>query len=269
MDNNRDIELLDNYIRNTLSDDEKAMLQERLAKEEDLRIQLDFLMNLPGAIRYQQELELREFLTKNVTGHEINNSKTARIISLNRYFRGLSIAAILIVTFFIWQPNKLSDDKVFQQHFSETPVNVALNKASLEPVSNSERSITYKFKNYSTEETDDIFSALDFFKQNKYNQAKEQLKSIWHLRNQTDEVAFYLAICQMKTGEITNSIKILGDLQKNAPDIYPNETAYYLGLCYIKAGERAKAKIQLKKVAESNSTFASNARSILDDLRWF
>ena len=241
--NKLDIELIDKYLFNLLSDAERKAFEDRVLNDKEFKEQFDFVKSLEKAIAYNEENTIREYLKSVDEELEIEKQdKRGIIFYLNLYKYPISIAAIFIVILTIWQPHKLSNEKLYQNYLAEANIKMPNDELSFEYFETLERGEVLKLKNYTLEESMLFEKAIGLIDGGDYISSKIILKK---LNSTKIEVAYYLSISELKTGEIISAINRLEFLKENS-NLFQDDIKYYLALAYIKMDKKNDAKELLK-----------------------
>ncbi len=265
--NKLDIELIDRYLFNLLSEAERKAFEDRLLNDKEFKEQFDFVKSLEKAIAYSEENNIREYLKSVDEELEIEKQdKRGIIFYLSLYKYPLSIAAIFIVILTIWQPHKLSNEKLYQNYLADANIIMPNNELNFERVETLERGEVLQLKNYSLEETQLFENAIQLIDKNNFLEAKSILISF---KDNRPEATYYLAIAELKTGEINSAINRLELLNKNSSNLFRDDIKYYLALGYIQTNKKKEAKGLLNYLVEHNTKYQLSATEILNSLRWF
>lgn len=189
------------------------------------------------------------------------------LISLISY---ASIAAIFIIGFLIWQPNKLSNDVLFDQYATDETVISNIDYQKIESVAgeSSTRGGEVLFQNLTKLETDKAMEALELFKRNNFERSKQLLLEL-NVKEKNTQLLMFLATTQLKTNEVSNAVFNLEYLNTLSGYEFANDVKFYLALGYLKQNEKKKAKGLLKAIVSSNGKYAKGSQEILDKIRWF
>ena len=255
-------------------------LKSGITKQERLKIRKE-LPNLADRVNYsfsEKNIEVaikkkaREDLKIKFTNwdHELKEkpNKKGKVISLS-WFK-YAAAAIVVLSFLIWQPSQSSNDDLFSDYgdniSSLTKDNYNLFNTS--NVNNGERGNDYGFIGYTNIENKLVLSGLTFFKEGNYDKAKSILTEI-NLKEHSVEVFYFLSLAQLNSNDTETAIKNLEYL-KNKKDLkFIDDVNFHLAMGYIKKGNRKKSKILLKQLLVNKSKFKDKAELILKKMRWF
>ena len=198
-----------------------------------------------------------------------NNKKETKVISLS-WMKYASIAAIFIIGFMIWQPNKLSNDKLFSQYNSDESTIKSIDYQKM--VTNSESSDTrggeILFQNYSKSETEAAITAIELFKNDNFEKSRQILSNL-NPRERNNQLLLFLAIAQLKTNQVEQAVSNLEYLNTISNFEFADEVKFRLALGYINQNKKSKAKDLLVSLVRTNNKYSNTAQEILDNMRWF
>ncbi|OYX86714.1 MAG: hypothetical protein B7Y83_00380 [Flavobacteriales bacterium 32-34-25] len=200
---------------------------------------------------------------------ENKKEKPNKVIPLS-WIKYASIAAIFIIGFMIWQPNKLSNDDLFFQYNSEESIIHSIDYQKITTVSESGgiRGGQELLHNYSKSETDEAMEAIELFKNNNFENSKRILISL-NPKEKNDQLLLFLAITQLKTNEVNKAVSNLEYLNTISNYEFSDEAKFHLALGYINQNEKRKAKDLLVALVSTNNKYSNKAQEILDNMRWF
>lgn len=181
-----------------------------------------------------------------------------------------AVAAIFIIGFMIWQPNKLSNEDLFSQYNSEEAIIQSIDYQKMATVSESGgvRGGEVLLQNYSKSETDEAMEAIEFFKKNNFENSKRILITL-NPKEKNNQLLLFLAISQIKTNEVNEAVSSLEYLNAISNYEFSDEVKFHLALGYIKQNEKKKAKDLLVTLANTNNKYSQTSQEILDNMRWF
>jgi predicted Zn-dependent protease len=171
----------------------------------------------------------------------------------------------------IWQPNKLSNDKLFSQYNSEESIIKTIDYQKMAIISESGgiRGGEILFQNYTKSETDEAMTAIELFKNNNFEKSKQILIALSPKEKKNNELLLFLAIAQLKTNEVKEAISNLEHLNAISNYEFADEVKFRLALGYINQNKKSKAKDFLVFLVGTNNKYSNTAQEILDNLRWF
>ena len=198
-----------------------------------------------------------------------NNKKETKVISLYLMKYG-SIAAIFIIGFMIWQPNKLSNDKLFSQYNSDQSTIKSIDYQKMATISESSdtRGGEILFQNYSNSETEEAITAIELFKNDNFEKSRQILTNL-NPRERNNKLLLFLTIAQLKTNQVEQAVSNLEYLNTIFNYEFADEVKFRLALGYINQNKKSKAKDLLVSLVRTNNKYSNTAQEILDNMRWF
>lgn len=217
----------------------------------------------------QWDTELVEVESVPVVSMLKNEKEKSKVISLS-WMKYASIAAIFIIGFMIWQPNKLSNEELFSQYNTEESIIQSIDYQKMATVSESGevRGGEILFQNFTKSETEEAMTAIELFKDNNFEKAKQILNSL-NPKEKNNQLLLFLAIAQLKTNEINEAVSNLEYLNAISNYEFADEVKFHLAFGYIKQNENKKAKILLVTLASDHNNYSKKSQEILDNMRWF
>ena len=198
-------------------------------------------------------------------------SKDKKGFNLLRYFKIVSVAAILVVVFLIWQPNKTSNKKLFAEYTSgvidipSIDVNHLANRSQLSYARGSE----FLFNNYTSDESDELFKAIEMINKGNFSPAKKIFYDLNVSKEKSPELLIYLSIAQLHTNETDLAISNLEFLNGIPDYLFQDEVKFHLAMGYIKINKKLDAKFLLSSLIKNQSRYSKEAEIVLNKIRWF
>lgn len=201
--------------------------------------------------------------------NERDSKPKPKVISLS-WMKYASIAAIFIIGFMIWQPNKLSNEDLFSQYNSEESIIQSIDYQKISTVSESGgvRGGEILFKNFTKSETEEAMEAIELFKNNNFEKSKRILITL-NPKENNNQLLLFLAIAQLKTNEVNEAVSNLEYLNAISNYEFADEVKFHLALGYINQNKKRKAKDLLVTLASANNKYSQTSQEILDNIRWF
>lgn len=220
--------------------------------------------------QWDAELEQEDIPVISMVNREEETIRAAASKISFSWMKYASIAAIFIIGFMIWQPNKLSNEDLFSQYNSEESIIQSIDYQKISTVSESGgvRGGEILFKNFTKSETDEAMEAIEFFKNNNFENSKRILITL-SPKEKNNQLLLFLAISQLKTNEVNEAVSSLEYLNAISNYEFSDEVKFHLALGYIKQNEKKKAKKLLVTLASANNKYSQTSQEILDNMRWF
>ncbi len=222
----------------------------------------------------KSEIENTEFIRDSVLKHVLKEETKGRIV-LYKGMRYLSVAASLILIFLIWQPDRMSNDEVFEKYNFEIELVLPVGDTLITKGASSKLSRGLGFNNINFEKLNDsekeiANSALNYYSLREYKKSSFEFSKLENLLQKSSHLFFYQSVSELESNQQENAIKHFIVLSSQVDDELKDITHLYLALGYIKNNQRSQAKNILHYLKESQDPEMSNkAKSILKELRRF
>lgn len=244
MEEDKDIELLEGYLENTLSPEDNAAVETRLRTDSDLHQLLADLKILRASIRENSRVQLKQELID--IENALSEKPEAKSVSFRPWLIGVAASVVLIVATFLLWPKPTNTQELFAQYFEPYPnVIMPTVRGDLEP------DTTLMAKAYRAYDSGDYEKAITFFEQVK---AKDE------------GVYLYLGNSYLADNEPEKAIvcfeKVINDFE-----VFDEQAEWYLSMCYIRAGDLKKAKDLLNTIASKEGSYKIKAEQVLPQLK--
>ncbi|MGV6830108.1 MAG: tetratricopeptide repeat protein [bacterium] len=225
--------LLHNYFKNTLSEEEKAQLFELLEKDADFKESFDEYNDLNLAFKKQEANELKDYL-QNLENAQVNRQWYQQ--SWIRY----AAAAILVIA--IGLQFLLGDTTSLYDQYYETYPNV-----ELPVVRNSEQDAAMK--------------AFQAYENKAYQKSISEFEAL--LKDSENlNYRFYYAMAFLNNQQYDEALAQLNLLEKQTFD-YSEETQWYQALILLQQKNTEQALSKLNDLENQNSSFNKTERKEL------
>lgn len=220
--------------------------------------------------KWDAELEQEDVPVISMVNREEETIRVATSKISFSWMKYASIAAIFIIGFMIWQPNKLSNKDLFSQYNSAQSFNQSIDYNKIIAISESGgiRGGEVLLQNYSKSETDEAMEAIELFKNNNFENSKRILITL-NPKEKNNQLLLFLAIAQLKTNEVNEAVSSLEYLNAISNYEFADEVKFHLALGYINQNKKKKAKDLLITLVHTNNKYSNTAQEILDNMRWF
>lgn len=226
--NGQDIERFEAYYYNRLNDAERMAFEELLRIDADLSASYNsFTENLVIV----ESLGVRDLMKEVIAEKQSRKPKTMRMmVSI------LSIAASIVIGFFIFKPLKPDSNELFEQYFNTYP-----DLYSTRAGTNNE-SLTKGLTAYQSE---DFETALHTFESLNLN---------------NDTLRLYIGTSQLFLGQLEGARATLNQIES---PLFQEAKVWYLGLSYLKSNQADSLKFYFESIRDSSS-YSERAGEILD-----
>ncbi|WP_047414259.1 tol-pal system YbgF family protein [Cellulophaga sp. Hel_I_12] len=232
--------LIENYILDTLTPQEKLAVDELLKNDVDFERELNFHINLKKVAQKNDEADFRNLIAEIET-----KAKTQNTFARPSYVKWLAAASIVLLlglSYFLTTNKQASTNELFTSYF-EPYRNVVqpLERSGAQQDQKSLAFYAYEMGEYQKAEV--LFSDL-------YGSSKEP----YYL--------FYKANALLKLERANEAVPLLLEHLKTK-DTLTEKTNWYLALAYLKLEDKKNAKIVLEKVIEEGKYKTSEAQKLL------
>jgi hypothetical protein len=237
----RDIQLIAEYLEGTLPEHERKLVEARLAEPAFKKLFIDAQLLITG-IRMQGREKLRQTLVD--LDAQLPLLETKKSISFWPWATG--IAATFLIIYLVLQPFQ-GDRNVaplFDQYYSPYP-NVVM------PVTRSEQGdSTLMGQAFSAYESKQYKTAIQLFKQ---------------IAHPNEAALLYLGNSYLSDNQPEKAVTVLKDLSEKR-STFNDQATWYLALAHIRLNQRSDAVAVLEKLKTSNSSYSEKAREVIKKL---
>ena len=238
-------ELIEAYLNNELTAEDKATFENRLNADKDLVAELALHKQIRGFVKENEVQQLKNQVK--VWLQEEVAFVPSEMKVVKKPFLSISglarIAAILAVVLGIgWF--------YFSDKNPEMTAEVAQDKYFTELLA----------QNPGTLQGDDQRSVwIQAFSEKNYDQV---ILTIEKKQEKTPEEIYYLGLSYSAKGNYAKAIEQLS-MKTLQDSVYAEKAEWAIALIYLKQDDKPKAKALLQKIAKSNSEFAEKAKAVL------
>jgi TolA-binding protein len=236
--NERDMTLVERYFDVDVDDVGMQEVNSRLETDESLKALFEREQLLIQVIRYQGQHDRLEYLKK-IERHMLASTPSLRVW---HYLVAAATVGILVVAI-AWLSAPQDPNKLFQSYFKPYP-------NAFSPGVRSRHERTQRRQ------------ALQAYEQGDYKTAALGLKQSY---NDHPEPGLLLLLgnANLTLGHVQEAEENFNTLIKNYDDL-DLQAKWYLSLCYLKNGDMERAKIMLKELGETEISYASRAKELLE-----
>ena len=234
---------MEKYFDSELSVEEMERFTVRLQNDEEFKSLVEREKIIIGAIRNQGLLDnlhylksVEEKIQGNHAHHSVGHLRTWY------YYAAAAVVALLIAVK-VLLPAQQNTDDLFAEYFKPYP-NV------FEP--------TVRGTDMTTKRTE----AFQAYEKKNYKQAALLFNELLATKKES-EILFLLGNTNLMLGQVTeakgNFVTLINDF-----DDMDLQAKWYLSLCYLKSDDRENARKMLKELGESEISYASKAKELLE-----
>lgn len=243
MEEEKDIELLDGYLENTLGADDRSAVEARLQNDSGFRQLLEDLKILKESIRQSSRVQLKEELVE--IENKLSANPEGKTASLRPWIIGVAASLVLVVVTFLLWPKPTDTQELFAQYFEPYPnVIMPTVRGDLEP------DTTLMAKAYRAYDSGDYEKAISLFEQ---------------VAAKDEGVYLYLGNSYLATNNPEKAI-VCFEKVWNDYDVFDEQAEWYLSMAYLKTGDLKKANDLLNAIASKEGSFEIKAEKILPQL---
>jgi hypothetical protein len=246
------IEEIEGYIHNELTDDEMALFEEELSNNKKLYSEIELIKNIDKAIQENDIIQLRNNLGNIAVGN-LKEKLSERSISVRfkplRYTKSIAAASLILLLGITGLISRYSsEDNIYQKFYTKYE--------------------TTGISRSSNDMNDQTLSiALQKFNDKDYESALNLLQEVIS-RDQNNTVGhFYTGVSLQELGRYTNAIKEYEVVVTEKDNLFIEQAEWYIGLCYIQTKENKKAIKQFKKIANSQGFYQQKAVAVLRKMK--
>ncbi len=249
----KDMELVSDYLYHRLGDEERLAFEARMAVDEEFR---SFYEEIRLMIRGIGSYGRRENLRKvELLESELSAGAPARVRSLKsakRYYwlAAAAVAVIAVSSVLLTGPGQPDTQSLFENYYEPYP-NVFEPTRRGEPT---ESEVSRRKK---------AFIAYDNARYGEAAQLFEGLIVDSDKINQ-DIVSLYLGNCYIELGRTADAIDIFEKIEKES--VMRDQAHWYLAMAWIKEGQIDKARKVLEELEKSGGSYSEKSGEILNKI---
>jgi tetratricopeptide (TPR) repeat protein len=251
MENNiQDIEWIERYLNPGTTQEEKSLMEDRMANEPELKSKFQKHKQLIAGIRFahlQDKVNQLRLLESSLPPIEIKRGKEIPFASFWKPLAAAAALAVVIASYvLINQPPK--PEELYAQYFQPYPNVFEPTLRGSEEAGLSKRSLGFR--------------AYD---QADYTKAAALFREA--LNEQEDPgILLLLGNANLVLGNVEEAQNNFLTLIKNFDEL-DAQAKLYLGLSYLKQGDSKKAKLILQELGDPQATYSKKAKELLNSLK--
>jgi len=240
-----DITLMERYFDSELSVEEMATFSVRLQQDEIFRSLVEREKIIIGAIRNQGLLDNLHYLKsveEKIQGNHAHHS-VARVRTW--YYYAAAAVVALLISVKVLLPGQPTSDELFAEYF--TPY-----QNVFEPKT--------RGADMATKRTE----AFQAYEQKNYKEAAILFNELLAAEKRSD-ILFMLGNTNLMLGQVTEAKENLVTLINDFDDL-DLQAKWYLSLCYLKSDDRENARKMLGELGQTENSYASRAKELLEKI---
>jgi len=246
------IEEIENYIYNTLSEEEMASFEAELSSNSKLFEEVDLIKNIDLALNESDVMKLRSNLQA-IAGEIASEKQTERSF-IGRFktrkivFSAVAATLILLLGISGLLSRQSSQSELYHKFYSKYTTSVVARSSSS-----------------TTDHT--LAIALQKFDNQEYETSRSLLQEVIS-RDQNNMVGhFYAGASLQELGKYQDAIKEYETVIVDKDNLFIEQAEWYIGMCYLQTNENKKAYKQFKKIADNQGFYQPKAQAILQKLK--
>lgn len=235
-------DLIDKYLQNKLSKDEKLVFEELLEKNDSFKKEVQLYVDLKKAVEKEDDSNFRNLITEIESTAKIPKDKNSQL----KWLVAASIIILLGLSYFLTLEKKVSTQELFVSYFE--PYKNVIEPLQRNGDQKNEKAIA--FMAYDHEE---------------YEKAVILFSKLYSSTNEPYYL-FYKANALLKLERANEAIPLLLEHLKTK-DTLTEKSYWYLAMAYLKLNDKASAKQSLKKVLSEGKYKTKEAEKLLKQFK--
>ncbi|NND34810.1 MAG: hypothetical protein HKN76_19650 [Saprospiraceae bacterium] len=238
----KDIQIIESYLSNNLSEQDSAEVRRRLKDDPEFRKHLEIIRDLPPAITSSSDA-FRSDLKEIMANTQLDQAKT-RILPLKKIIMAIAATVALFITVNLLIQDRTPQD-LYATYFTIPPENIS--------VRNSE------------EVSEILTQALAAYSAENYVQANEYFRTYLNATPEDQAARFFYSLSLMASNNFEEAKSNLLALKGKA-ESFNTSIEWYLSLVYLKNGLIADAKVGLTTLSSTDNSYTSKAQILLKEI---
>ena len=239
---------VDRYLDGVMSIEERVWFEKELQGNNELHLEIELQKSLNTMLENREVLELHGQLNDI---HEQYFGERKRVLNLDRKFKRVlyvSTAAVVSLTMTVFMLTHgikhTSGTELYAQYFKPAEINMS-------------------FRAGSSVGDHELRSAMLLYENKNYEEAVKLFEKILSKDNSRIGLNLYSGISHMEVKEYSEANKRFEKIIDHKANAFVESAEWYLGLCYLKMNDEQKAKNIFADIANSESYYNKEAKSIL------
>ena len=233
--NQEEMDILDSYLRGELNEDERAVLDDRLKKEPDLRAQLEIMEQVKDAASDHELKQKLDIIHEQTTSQERPSFSTKQPFF---YWAAASIALVTLAIWLMWPP---VDNKSLAREYLEVYDDYLTSRSSGE---------------------EGIIRAMALYNTQQFEEAVSALREVPDNRNA--DVSFYLGLSFLYSEQFDSAQFYLQHVI-DVSEKYDQQSRWFLALSYLSDDEAGTASILLNEITAADFNY-KKSQALLEEL---
>ncbi len=248
MSSQENIESIDKYFTDQLSEDEKKVFEERLENDKELQDDVRLYQDVNIAIKKRDSIKFVDMAMENLRSHK----KGVHIKKFN-YSMWFKAAAILIVLVGL----SIVIVVLTKKQHDETRTLASYFKAE---------EIEQEFRGDDDDFEKMILTGVRFYNNENYSDAIQQFQNVLQKDEGHIQVKYYLGLSDLFAGNLDKAETILKEIANSGDMNYSSGAQWYLSWCYIQEGKKELAISALKEL-KGDDYYGEKAEKVIEMLK--
>lgn len=253
IENSENLEIIEGYIYQELSDEQITAFEAKLAENNNLSNEIELIKGIDFALNEDDVIKLRNNLQQiSLNAQSIMKTEQSFITKFKKnriIISAIAASLLIILAITSLMPGKSSHNELYQKFYS-TYQTSGINRSS----------------ELSADKTMAI--ALVNFDNRQYDTSINLLKKVIDTDQNNMVGHFYYGMALQETKKYQDAIAQYQTVIKNNNNLFIDQAYWYIGLCYLKTNENKKAYNFFKNIADKNGFYSSSAQIILQKMKY-
>lgn len=248
------IDLYDNYLLGRLSNEEKALVQEKISSDPEFAKDLKEHEKVINLIKIHEDNRLRRKFAELDEG-QIKHISRQRKVYMQVFSAAAAVALILVSYFTFFNParsdfdnNEIASTLPHVHEYFAPPINYYIQRSRGRSVENK------------------ISDAMLFYDAGQYKQAAVLFDEILPLDTTNVNLLFFGGVSYLMSNQPDKAIDCFIRTEKRE-NTFEQEIKWYKSLIYLDTGKAEKATDLLNEIVDSGSKYEPDAKKILNSLK--
>jgi hypothetical protein len=236
------------YAEGEMPAEESQAFEKALAADDSLRQQLAFYHEVHNSLQQHfskdaGQVQLEGTLQQMRGEFFKKETKTAKVVSINRYLRyAMGAAAVLLIALFLWKPWQQTE--LYEEYGQIKMIDPTVRGSA---------------------DDSTIQKAVEDFNNKNYANAQVLLENIRIRQPRDSYIEFYYGACQVNKGlEMSQARETLTPVY-NGESVFKYEAAFFIALSYLRENNKEAAREWLQKIPADAANYGK-AQELLGKL---
>ncbi|MEK6477071.1 tetratricopeptide repeat protein [Catalinimonas sp. 4WD22] len=239
----KDIELIEQYLGDSLDAEERTLVEQRLASDPEFKRRVEMMRELNDMYSSEAE-DFRALLERTYQEYEQEKPQTSFVKQYWLVAASVTIA-LLIAAYFLFLSNAADLQQLYAENFSLPPDNLTVRTE--------------------LPEQELINAAMENYTNGQHQQASVLFAQALEAQPDSIPILFYSAVNHMALEEMEQAVSQLQEVTAQGNSSYLMPARWYLALVYLQMNQQAEAERVLIELQNSSSSYADKAEELLEE----